>query len=358
MDLNGLSQQVAFLSDSTPGSGGSVTNSSATLAALILSATGGAATFSGAIQDGNSQVSLTMAGSGAANPRRRQHLHRQHHDLQRHAATGQRRRNGVASPSSAIVDDGNLTFNRSNAVTQGIDFSGSAISGTGSLTQAGNNTLSLTTQNTYTGGTIVNGGTLALAGYGSSIGTIRGNLTINAGGTVNADDNWAFGIGNGGYSNSCVSTITINGGVLNFTGAPGAGGTSATNITMTGGTISGNAFDWYFGITTTPTLSTNFSSTTAVISSGLNIRVGGNVTFNVTSARTSSGVDLLISEPIGTNGYNEGGGIIKSGAGLLCLSGANTYAGSTTISDGVLQLGNGGTTVRFLPAPQSSTMQT
>ncbi len=41
------------------------------------------------------------------------------------------------STSSAITDNGTLTFSRGNAVTQGTDFSGSAITGTGSLTKIG-----------------------------------------------------------------------------------------------------------------------------------------------------------------------------------------------------------------------------
>ena len=44
------------------------------------------------------------------------------------------------------------------------------------------------------------------------------------------------------------------------------GGISAGTVTMSGGTISGTAFDWYHGITTTPTLNTLASSIPAVIS--------------------------------------------------------------------------------------------
>ena len=76
---------------------------------------------------------------------------------------------------------------------------------------------------------------------------------------------------------------------------------------MTGGTISGSA-DWYNGITNTPTLTTNPSTTTAVISSGFNFRLSnsGSLTFNVAQGTTASGIDLLISGPITSDGAGEG----------------------------------------------------
>ena len=38
------------------------------------------------------------------------------------------------------------------------------------------------------------------------------------------------------------------------------------------------------------------------------------------------------------------GSLVKAGAGTTILTGTNTYAGSTTISEGTLQIGAGGTT--------------
>jgi hypothetical protein len=124
-------------------------------------------------------------------------------------------------------------------------------------------------------------------------------LTINQGSTVNAVTNtWSLGYNSG----SCVNSITINGGTLNFTGPNANGGTAASSISMTGGSISGSQFDWYNNGSVTPanfTLTTNANSTTAVVSSGFNLRLGGNqVTLNVAQGTTASGVDLSITGPI------------------------------------------------------------
>ena len=47
---------------------------------------------------------------------------------------------GSLSASSVITDNGTLAFNRSDTVTQGTDFNGSGIGGTGSLVQMGSGT--------------------------------------------------------------------------------------------------------------------------------------------------------------------------------------------------------------------------
>jgi autotransporter-associated beta strand protein len=82
---------------------------------------------------------------------------------------------GSLSTSSTITNNGNLIINRSNAVTQGTDFSASAIVGSGSLTQAGTGTTTLIATNTYIGNTTVLAGTLRLGN-----GTSSTNLADNA----------------------------------------------------------------------------------------------------------------------------------------------------------------------------------
>src|SRR5262249_8597471 len=112
---------------------------------------------------------------------------------------------GTLSTSSSIVNNANLTFNRSNAVTQGIDFSSAAITGaTGSLTKEGGGILTLTGANTYGGGTTVNNGTL-LANNTTGSATGAGTVTVNANGIL-------------GGTGSIAGNVIVNGGQL----APGA----------------------------------------------------------------------------------------------------------------------------------------
>ncbi len=87
----------------------------------------------------------------------------------------------LATSSAITLTNGNLTINRSNAVTQGTDFSGAALSGSGSFTQAGSGTTTFNVANTYTGATIVNAGTLI---YQSTYGS--GSHVIATGGCWNS----------------------------------------------------------------------------------------------------------------------------------------------------------------------------
>ena len=76
--------------------------------------------------------------------------------------------------TNAVYDYGSLAFDRSDNITVN-----NTISGTGSVTQAGTNVLTLTATNTYSGGTFINnGGTVSVAN-GSALGT--GNVDVNDG---------------------------------------------------------------------------------------------------------------------------------------------------------------------------------
>lgn len=80
------------------------------------------------------------------------------------------------SVTGNIVDNGTLRFSR----TDDISFA-NFISGSGRVNQAGSGQTTLTSANTYTGGTVVDAGTLN-ASDGGALGT--GNITINNAGTL------------------------------------------------------------------------------------------------------------------------------------------------------------------------------
>ena len=79
--------------------------------------------------------------------------------------------------SGTVADNGALEFNLSGNTT----FS-SAVSGTGSLVQAGGGVLILTGSNTYTGGSTINAGLLQF--NGDSTVSTTGTITINSGGAL------------------------------------------------------------------------------------------------------------------------------------------------------------------------------
>jgi fibronectin-binding autotransporter adhesin len=137
---------------------------------------------------------------------------------------------GSLSTSGALVNDGTLRFNRSDALVQGTHFSASPITGSGAVVQAGSGTTTLTAANEYTGLTMVSNGALFLtpayqaagevivannAKFGVSATSVSnsatiGNLTLGSGGATTLDFSYGF-VGNPTNAALIANTITING---------------------------------------------------------------------------------------------------------------------------------------------------
>jgi fibronectin-binding autotransporter adhesin len=210
----------------------------------------------------------------------------------------------LGGTGGAVNNDGlragsRIGFDTSNAAGSTFTIADSIANSTGvgggaiGLVKLGSGTLVLSGSNSYTGGTVVNGGMLRL-GDANAIGT--GGITVN-GGAVDLNS----------YSGS--SAAVSLGGVATQTGFTGGG-----TLTL-GGTVNYAASP--AGAVIEPTLVLGGSSRTfAVGGSGVG-----------SDALTVSG---LISST---------SGLIKTGTGRLVLSSsASTYSGKTTIQSGVLEV--------------------
>jgi autotransporter-associated beta strand protein len=210
-----------------------------------------------------------------------------------------------------------------NALTTGGNDASTVFSGViegsagGDLFKAGTGTFTLAGVNTYSGDTVVNAGTLAFSNGSVNNSIIRlgpdnsaGDATVllsdsDGGTTVNS----TFVVRPGGGTRSLVSsnssgTNTYAGSIYldgNATVSQQAAGVFA----LTGGVI-------------------DVKSQTLTLSSVTN----GNVAVSATIFDS----DALV------------GNLVKSGNGTVTLTGANAYAGTTLISGGTLQVGDGGAT--------------
>ena len=198
-----------------------------------------------------------------------------------------------------VLNNTTLVFNRSNIY----QFDGE-ISGTGAVQQNGGGTTILTAANSYAGGTTISAGVLQL-GNGGATGSIVGNVLNNATLVFNRSNIYQFD-----------GEISGTGGVQQ-----NGGGTTiltAANSYAGGTTISAGVLQLGNG--------------------GATGSIVGNVLNNATLVFNRSNIYQFDGEISGT------GGVQQNGGGTTILTAANTYAGGTTISAGVLQLGNGGAT--------------
>ena len=196
------------------------------------------------------------------------------------------------------------------------------ISGTGGITKVGNGLLTLSGINTLTGLTTVNGGMLTLSSNGFLGGAVQNNASFsNAGNVAGLVTNTATltstGRLNGGLNNSGTATLAgnvlgtvTNSGTITLTGTTNGIGA----FVQTGGTFNLGGFSTTIG---------SLSGSGAVALGAATLTTGGNNT-----STTFSGV------------ISGNGGLTKEGTGTFTLSGANTYAGLTTVSSGTLRITN------------------
>ncbi|EBX3861388.1 autotransporter outer membrane beta-barrel domain-containing protein [Salmonella enterica subsp. enterica serovar Senftenberg] len=184
-----------------------------------------------------------------------------------------------------VTDDAVLELNT------GGDFD-NAISGSGQVVKSGDETLTLSGSNTYTGGTLISSGTL-VANDVNALGT--GDVTDNATLMLNTGGDFINNIGGTGrVEKSGDDTLTLSG-----------------SNSYTGGTL---------------------ISSGTLVATNVDALGSGDVTDNATLELNTGGTF--------DNAISGSGQVVKSGDETLTLSGANSYTGGTLISGGTLVASN------------------
>jgi autotransporter-associated beta strand protein len=178
---------------------------------------------------------------------------------------------GGVAPVSTTFNNSSVNYTVNSSDSTGIT--------AGTLVKNGAGSVTISTANTYSGGTTLNAGTLNV-NNASAIGT--GSLTIAAGTTID---------------NTSGSAITLS-----------------TN----------NAQFWNGDFTFGGSNDLNLGTGAVTLASSLHLTTNG------TAALTVGGV---IGGPTGA-------GLIKEGTGTLVLNGANTFDGGVTINGGTVRIGN------------------
>ncbi|EEJ4895459.1 fibronectin-binding autotransporter adhesin ShdA [Salmonella enterica subsp. enterica serovar Mbandaka] len=227
------------------------------------------------------------------------------------------------------------------------------LSGSGSLVKTGTGELTLSGDNTYSGGTTITGGTLT-ADHADSLGSgdidNNGVLQVGEGELKNtlSGTGSLVKIGTGELTLSGDNTYsggtTIDDGVLIADNADSLGtGTIANNGVLQVGegelknTLSGTGSLVKIGTGELTLNGDNDYSGGTTIDDG--VLIADNADSLGTGAVANNGV-LQVGEGELKNTLSGTGSLVKIGTGELTLSGDNTYSGGTTIDDGVLIAAN------------------
>ncbi|HEY5313241.1 MAG TPA: autotransporter-associated beta strand repeat-containing protein, partial [Pirellulales bacterium] len=246
----------------------------------------------------------------------------------------------IVLANTAALPNGGGTIDVSDAQTLTL---GGQISGAGALIKNDTGTLVINgSGNTYTGGTILNFGSLTVTnpnGLGGGNNVTPGNVTLN-GGTLNLLNN-GIGVGNTitnvigqpGYVNNVNAASIVYG---QTTGTPNGYNVVVTNNATinvnNNGANTGNTMQLGNLSIGNQTLTVTGANNYQLNFEGTITLSGTKATFSTTTSPTTTSGNLLLDGLI-----TGSGNLTKTGTGLTVIGGgSNTYTGNTTVLQGEL----------------------
>lgn len=216
----------------------------------------------------------------------------------------------VAAGKTATLGTG-ITLNRS---------SNTSLTGGGTLKVGSGATVRTSQNNCWLG--ITGNTTVELSGVMRSdyrISVQSGTLTVQSGGSITASGSAGLALG----SSSSTGALNLDGGTTTVTRLFSGGGSSYVNFN--GGTLKAYS-----------TAAADYTGTFLTGLTGAYVKEGG-------ALIDDGGLAITVGQALQHGGTaDKDGGLTKSGAGMLTLTGVNTYTGDTVVSTGTLAVGSTG----------------
>lgn len=239
----------------------------------------------------------------------------------------------LALSNAVVLAGGGLTVAGGNTLALN-----GVVSDSGALTKRGTGVLSLGASNTYLGGTFLEGGTLQVVNGSLSIGalrvksdsTLQVSTALPQNNAIELDANLTVAASTA----TTLSGLVSGGGSLKKTGA--------ADLTLQGNNTFGGGVDLAAGRL--------LLGNDRALGTGTLTAAAGTSLETLSSQNVANAIDLSGNLTLSGDHFlklsgaiSGAGGLTKTGFGTLVLQGNNTYDGVTTVSDGALQVGMGGT---------------
>ncbi|MES2439327.1 MAG: autotransporter-associated beta strand repeat-containing protein [Verrucomicrobiota bacterium] len=238
-----------------------------------------------------------------------------------------------ADPANLVFNGGRLTYTGTSASTnRGFTLMGAGTvnvsvealaiggkaTGPGALTKVGDGTLTLSGNNDFAGGVLVDDGVLDIT-HSNSLGAAAKILIIA-----------------GDAGGSRVPEVRLSGGISPTVADLDISGAGVANLTGALHNVSG---DNTLTVTNDVTMRTGNGNTTLFSEAGTLTLTTPLVTANATGrALTLAGAGNGVINAVIANGTTVNLPVTKNGTGTWSLNGAHTYTGTTTVNEGVLSL--------------------